>query len=215
MIRGHYFVAVTLILVVLSAEAFNNGRPHCRNPDEFARGWGVKNIPNQYWMCTGFGTSELRDCEEDRTFSEVYHMCTIPGAVLGEIDRPSLLTCKSDEEIDLSGTPYCTKVLCDDGLVVYDREGHPYCYRDPASHIQLCPGAPTKAAAVGSQTCVSPQCNMAEYQSNRLFPSANPMEFYRCANINRPIAFKCSPGLCFDAKHQVCVFPLDWTNVCS
>lgn len=216
MIRGYgyYFVAVSLS-IVLSVEAFNNGRPQCRNPEDFVRGWGVKNIPKQYWMCTAFGQSELRDCESDLTFSEVYNMCTVPGAVLGEIDRPPLLACKSDEEIDLSGTPYCTKVLCNDGLVVYDPEGHPFCYRDTVNHIQLCPGAPTSAAAVGTQTCVRPQCDLAEYQSNRMFPSANPTEFYRCGNIDRPITFKCSPGLCYDAKHQVCVWPMNWINVCG
>lgn len=206
---------VFLLFISLGVSAFNNGRPMCRKPDDFLRDWAVKNDDQKYWRCTGFGTSELRDCNAGRTFSELYAICTIPGAPIGDIDRPrSLIQCAAGEEIDLSGTPSCTKVSCDNGVIVYDSEGHPRCYRD-LSLLKLCPGVSEARRVPGTESCTRPKCDSAEYNANRMFPSADPTEFYRCANVNHPVTFKCHPGLCYDAKVQGCVWPADWNNVCA
>lgn len=209
---------VILVFLIVGASAFNSGRPHCRQPDDFQRDWGVKNNPKMFWRCTGFATSELRDCDEGRTFNDVYLMCTIPGAIIGDIDRPpTLIECDDDEEIDLSGSdPFCVHVPCEGGLVVYNPEGHPQCHREtPISQIQWCQGAPREMQIPGDESCEIPDCDTEEYHSNRLFPSADPNEFYRCAHVNTPVAFKCHPALCFDDKSQACVWPAAWSNVCA
>lgn len=207
---------VLVLLLALGVSASNSGRPLCRQPDDFVRDWSAKNDPERFWRCTGFGTAELFKCAEGLTFSERYAMCTIPGAPIGDIDPPtSLIECEAGEEIDLSGLePFCTKVDCQRGVITYDPLGNPRCYLD-ASHIKLCPGASEDKRILGSETCSQPICDNAEYQSNKLFASADPTEFYRCANVNTPVIFKCHPGLCYDAQSQGCAWPATWKNVCA
>lgn len=211
-------VGVTLLCcAIVTVGAFNNGRPYCRKPEDFTRGWAVKNDPSKYWTCTGFATSELLNCAPGLSFSDIYLMCTVPGAILGEIERPGLVECGADEEIDLSvsGEPFCAACPCSDGLVVYDPEGHPVCHRDSLSHIVLCPGAPESKRVAGTQTCTKPACSAAEFSSQTFYPSANPNEFYRCGNVNKVVTFQCSGGLCFDATTNNCVWPHQWTNPCA
>lgn len=214
MIPANSSVAL-LLLLALGASASNSGRPLCRQPQDFIRDFAVKNDPNRFWKCAAFGVAAVQDCPEGRTFSELHGMCTIPEAPIVDIDLPTkLIECGEGEEIDLSGVPFCTPLSCDNGLIYYDPEGHPGCHRD-ASHVQLCPGVAEEKRVLGTESCARPQCDSAQYQSNKFFPSANPTEFYRCAHINTPVIFKCQPGLCYDAKSQGCAWPATWNNVCA
>lgn len=217
MVPGTSFVVALLIVTVVlgNVSAFNNGKPHCRHPDDFLRDWSVKNQPNKFWRCTGFGTAELNDCDEGREFSERYLMCTIPGAIIGDIDRPlNLIECGDDEEVDLSGPePFCAHVPCEKGVIVYNPEGHPQCHREDT--IQWCQGAPLEKRIAGELSCSKPECTTEEYESNRLFASEDPTQFYRCAHVNSPVTFNCHPALCYDEMSQSCVWPANWRNVCS
>lgn len=210
-------VALFLLAVVVinNVDASNNNSPLCRKPEDFIRDWAVKNDPKRYWKCTHFGVAELRECLPGREFSDRYSMCTVPGAILGDIDVPAvLIPCEPGQSIDLSGDPSCVSVPCENGLIVYNPEGHPVCYKDP-SQIQLCPGAPEDRRTFGTEQCGQPECTLEQYLSGQFYPSTNPNEFYRCAHEKTPVMFKCYPGLCFDAQSNACVWPVNWRNACA
>lgn len=210
-------ISVVLLLAVCSAiSGFNLGKPHCRMPHEFGRGWSVKNDESHYWECITFASAALYDCEPGTTFNEQYLMCTVPGAVLGEIDIPSPLDCGPGRAVDLSGAaPECIDFDCADGTVIYNPEGKPVCRREEPEPITLCPGASAAQGIRGTKTCAMPACTQLEFNANRLWASRNPHEFYRCSNLGALATTTCPPGTCFSDQMQTCVFAAEWVNSCA
>lgn len=209
-------VVLCLAFSISPGTAFNSGRPLCRHPDDFTRDWAVKNSPKNYWKCTAFGTAELLDCPEGQTFNWLHSRCTITGAVIGDIDTKPLMECGPEEAIDLSGDAFfCTKVPCEGGTIIYDLEGHPKCFEEQKSNVLVCPGATKEQAAVGTESCVKPRCDLAGFQVSSFYPSPDPTQFYRCANINTPVTMSCPAGLCYDHQSHGCVWPAQWRNSCA